>query len=316
MPQVSVIIPAYNAMKFLPITLDGVLKQTFQDFEVIIVDDGSSDSIKEWSKSIEDQRVVFISQDNQGPAAARNRGIRQAKGEFLAFLDADDLWFNTKLEKQVKILENNPNIGLVYTWLGSIDGLGNIRGKIIKNNLEGDVWKTLIEHNIIECGSTPMVRYSCFEKVGNFDPQLAYAQDWDMWLRIASEYRFKVIPEVLVYYRIHPNNRSKNWQIMEPSYEIIMNKAFENVSTEREKFKNYASARTKLTIAWNVINTFNNDYQIALKFQKKALLLDPSIEKSSDYFRLTTAINLTRFLGQPGYLRVRNLLDNLKKFIK
>ncbi len=315
MPKVSVIIPAYNAMTFLPITLEGVLKQTFQDFEVLIINDGSSDHIEQWGKEILDQRVTLISQKNQGPAIARNTGLAHAKGEYFAFLDADDLWADTKLEKQVSVLDNNPDIGLVYSWVGSIDHQGNIRGKLLKNNVEGDVWSVLIQHNIIECGSNPMVRHICFEKAGNFDPQLPYAQEWDMWLRIAADYPFKVIKEPLTYYRDHANNRSKKWQRMEQSYQIIMDKAFSHVSPEREVLKNRAYGYSKLRIAWKILQTLTGDYQTPLIYQKQAKELCPELQNSSEYRRLTIAIFLVRFLGVQGYKNARYLIDQYKKLV-
>ncbi|MCJ8280869.1 MAG: glycosyltransferase family 2 protein, partial [Rivularia sp. ALOHA_DT_140] len=121
MPKVSVIIPAYNAMGFLPETLESVLQQTFTDFEILIINDGSSDDIVEWASKISDSRVRLITQINQGVSAARNTGIRNSQGEYIAFLDADDLWEPTKLEKQVNCLKANPGVGLVYTWTTFID---------------------------------------------------------------------------------------------------------------------------------------------------------------------------------------------------
>nr|WP_256498773.1 glycosyltransferase family A protein [Chroococcidiopsis sp. CCNUC1] len=116
MPKVSVIIPAYNAMKYLPATLGSLLSQTFDDFEAIVVNDGSFDETEKWVSQIEDPRVKLICQQNKGLAGARNTGINQATGEYIAFLDADDLWEPSKLEKQVAVLEENPEVGLVYTW--------------------------------------------------------------------------------------------------------------------------------------------------------------------------------------------------------
>src|SRR4028119_2409178 len=126
MPKVSVIIPAYNAMAYLPETLESVLNQTFTDFEVLIINDGSSDGIVEWASEIKDSRVKLISQENQGLSGARNTGIWSSQGEYLAFLDADDIWEPTKLEKQVQCLEEDNNIGLVSSWVSSINESGDI----------------------------------------------------------------------------------------------------------------------------------------------------------------------------------------------
>ncbi|MBD3561856.1 glycosyltransferase family 2 protein, partial [Planktothrix sp. FACHB-1355] len=112
-PKVSVVIPAYNAMRYLPATLDSVFNQTYTDLEILIIDDGSKDETVEWVAQITDPRVQLISQQNKGVSEARNAGIANARGEYIALLDADDLWEPTKLEKQVRCLEDNPAVGLV-----------------------------------------------------------------------------------------------------------------------------------------------------------------------------------------------------------
>ena len=313
MPKVSVVIPAYNAMPFLPETLVSVFKQTFQDYEVLIVNDGSSDGIEEWVAQITDLRVKFISQINQGLAAARNTGLAHAQGEYIAFLDADDIWKPTKLEKQVRILEENSEVGLVYSWVGSIDHQGEVRGKVRKNNATGDVWKKLIGHNVIECGSNPMVRRACFETVGNFDPKIAYAQGWDMWLRIATHYPFKVIKKPLIYYRAHSNNKSKNWKIMEQNYSLIIEKAFESVSTHKLKFKGRCYGFAYLRIAWKTLQNLNGEYELALHFRQQAVKSYPQLRYSKEYIRLTLAIMLVRLFGMQGYSRVRNLFYVFKQ---
>ncbi len=129
-PKVSVVIPAYNAMTYLPETITSVLQQTYTDFEVVVVNDGSTDKIEEWIVQISDPRIKLVSQANLGLAGARNTGIRESQGKYLAFLDADDLWEPTKLEKQVKILEKNPEVGLVYTWVTYIDETGQSTGRV------------------------------------------------------------------------------------------------------------------------------------------------------------------------------------------
>src|SRR4028119_1857024 len=126
MPKVSVIIPAYNAMAYLPETLESVINQTFTDFEVLIINDGSPDGIVEWASEIKDSRVKLISQENQGLSGARNTGIWSSQGEYLAFLDADDIWEPTKLEKQVQCLDKNLDVGMVSSGISTIDPNGNL----------------------------------------------------------------------------------------------------------------------------------------------------------------------------------------------
>lgn len=181
MPKISVVIPAYNAMTYLPETVESVLKQTFADFEVLIINDGSSDHIVQWASQVVDPRVKLISQENQGLPGARNTGIAQARGEYIAFLDADDLWEPTKLEKQVRCIDDNPEVGLVHAWMVLVDEQSKSTGKVMPSYAEGYVWNQLAEKNVIACPSV-MVRRCCFETVGMFDKSLRSLEDWDMWI--------------------------------------------------------------------------------------------------------------------------------------
>ena len=200
MPKVSVVIPAYNAMPYLPQTLNSVLGQSLTDFEVLIIDDGGTDHIQTWfAQSVIDLRVKLISQINQGLSGARNTGITNAQGEYVVFLDADDLWAPTKLEKQVHSLDKNLAVGLVYNWTALIDAAGEPTGRIMGGDIEGNVLEQILQRNIIDCPSV-LVRRKCFENVGMFDCTLRSVEDWDMWIRIAERYPFAVTKEPLVYY--------------------------------------------------------------------------------------------------------------------
>ena len=316
MPKVSVIIPAYNAMSYLPQTLESVLNQTYQDFEVIIVDDGSTDNVEDWIKKVTDSKVKYISQQNQGPAVARNTGITNSKGTYIAFLDADDLWHPQKLEKQVDILDKSPKVGLVYSWVGSVDEQGTVNSKIRKNYAEGNVWQKIIEHNIIECGSNPMIRRACFEQVGKFDPQIAYAQDWQMWLKIASFYDFKVVKESLVYYRAHSGNRSKKWYLMEQNYQALIEKVFASMPSNLQVYKNRCYSFAYLRIAWKTLQSLNGECQKSIEFSRKAIDYYPQIIYSRKFIRLSLALTIVRLLGLQKYNYFRNSIYNFKKFFK
>ena len=315
MPKVSVIIPAYNSMTYLPATIENVLEQTFTDFEVLVVDDGSSDRTAAWVAQIRDRRVRLISQPNQGASGARNTGITQAKGEYLAFLDADDLWHPTKLEKQVRCLDNHPEVGLVYTWTLLIDRQGKPTGRIFASHAEGDVWQQLVQHNITESGSSPMVRRCCFETVGLFDLDLAHAEDWDMCLRIATRYRFKVITEPLVYYRQHLNSKSKNWQRMEKSFYRIIDKAFQSKLPELLNLKNHCYGVANLGLAWKCLQTQTKDYKQAMQFRTTAIAYSPKLRYSKEYVRLSVAIAIVRWCGADGYNRILEVFHALRRRI-
>lgn len=313
MPKVSVVIPAYNAMTYLPISVESVLRQTFTDFEVLIINDGSLDHIMEWASGITDQRVRLISQENQGVSAARNTGIAQAQGDYVAFLDADDLWEPTKLEKQLRCLEDNPAVGLVYTWTALIDEFGKPTGRVFASHAEGDIWKQLIENDMISTGSSTMLRRSCFETVGVFDRSLAFAEDFDMWLRIAARYPLTVVKEPLTLYRQHSNNTTKNRQKMSQGLRAVIEKAFQSVPLDLLYLRNRAYASIFLGLAWLAID--EGDYKKAIHFRNQALLHHPQAYFSERCMRLSLATAMLRWFGLHSYNGVRKLTHHVKRFI-
>lgn len=312
MPKVSVVIPAYNAMTYLPETVESVWRQTFNDFEVLIIDDGSSDQIGEWASLITDPRLKLISQENQGLSGARNTGIAKAQGEYIAFLDADDVWEPTKLEKQVRCLEDNPAVGLAYSWTAYIDEKGKSTGRVMTADAEGDVWRQIIERNIIDCPSV-VVRRCCFETVGVFDRNLRSIEDWDMWIRIASRYPFAVIKEPLVNYRHHASNMSKNWQVMEKSFRLVIEKAFHSAPPELLFLKNRSYGHANVRLAWKALQCSDRDYKKAIQFLQQALVHYPQLRYSSEYVRLRLALAAFQWLGHDGYSRVVKLAYALRR---
>lgn len=316
MPKVSVIIPAYNSMKYLPETLESALNQSFQDFEVIVVNDGSSDETAEWVSQLTDPRIKLISQENQGLSGARNTGIENASGEYLAFLDADDCWESTKLEKQVLTLEDNPEVGLVYTWVALVNESGTPTGRIFKNYAENDVLENLIEHNIVECGSVAMVRRQCFENCGVFDRDLrSFVEDWDMWLRIASRYPFKVIKQPLVYYRQHSNSASKNWEAMERSFNLVIEKVFASAPAELLHLKSKSYGFSNLCLAWKPLQSREKDYRQAAYFRNRAIAYYPPLCLSKENVRISIAIALMKYVGVDRYGTLLSLIHALRRRI-
>ena len=314
MPKVSVIIPAYNSMNYLPETMASLFAQTFDDFEAIIVNDGSDDDIETWvAQNLKDRRVKLVSQDNQGAPVARNTGIANAKGEYIAFLDADDLWEATKLEKQVQILDQNPEVGLVYTWVTYINEQGTSSGRIVKNQVEGDVWVRIVQRNIIDCGSVPLVRHQCLETLGAFDPSLSSGQDWDLWIRIASDYQFAAIKEPLVYYRQHQNNKSKNYHKKIQNFQRIIEKAFQHAPYELLYLRNRSYGYINLCIAWKSLQSSDQDYKQASYFRRQALLHYPQLFFNIEYIRLSIAIMLMSCFGPGGYRKFLSLFYTMRR---
>ena len=316
MPQVTIVIPAYNSMSYLPQTLESVFQQTYEDFEVIVVNDGSTDETEKYVSSLNDPRLKLINQANQGLSGARNTGITNAQGKYIAFLDADDLWKPSKLAKQVRCLEERSEVGLVYTWTALADQNCKPTGRLIVSDAEGDVWLQLLtELNFIGCGSTPLIRKNCFETVGLFDLELVVTEDWDMWLRIAANYPFAVIKEPLVLYRASPTSLSKSHLLMWKFSCKVIEKAFQSVPDNLLHLKNQTYSSLYFYLSWLAIR--NGDYQQANCFQKQAIAYVPKQKYTRDNLRLSLAIRLLRLFGLDKYKQLLAQIYFIRKsFLK
>jgi glycosyltransferase involved in cell wall biosynthesis len=211
-PAVSVVIPTYNYGHFLAGALDSVLAQTFRDFDIVVVDDGSTDDTPEVMKPyLKLPFVKYVRTPHRacGCSAPKNTGVRESSGELLAFLDADDRWLPTKLEKQVALFRaGGPDLGVVYTRRSFIDPDGRpIPGKQRKA-LRGDVLAAMF-HRPFVCWSSCMVPRRVFDDVGLTDESLRNSEDYDLWLRVGMKYRFDFVDEALVLYRTGHANMSR-----------------------------------------------------------------------------------------------------------
>ncbi|MEM7760200.1 MAG: glycosyltransferase family A protein [Cyanobacteria bacterium P01_A01_bin.40] len=311
MPKVSVIIAAYNLMAYLPETINNVLAQTYTDFELIVVDDGSSDHTSEWVDQVPDPRVRLITQTNMGLAGASNTGIINSQGEYITFIDADDLWSPTKLEQQVKILDRHPEVGIVYTWVTYMNDAGESTGRVVKPEADGYIWQDLIKVNQIECGSVVMVRRSCFDEVGLFHTELnAYGQDWDMWLRLALKYQFKVIRQPLVYYRQRASSSSRHLLQMEQGFRVVLAKAYDAAPSELKPLANHGYGFAYFCLAWKALQNTQPDYEAARKYHQIALTKDPQRFWTKENLRLTIAIALMRIFGQQNYFKILDWMQS------
>lgn len=227
MPKVSIIIPAYNAESTIKSTIEAVRNQTYRDYELIVINDGSTDRTAEIVREIADDRFKLFSYKNGGLATARNRGIRQATGEYIAFLDADDLWTKDKLEKQVAILETNPEVGVVYSQTSYIDNESNFLYNCEPVCFAGDVLKELLLTNFLHNGSNPLIRQQAIATVGEFDCSLSSSEDWDFYLRLAARYPFAVVPEYQVLYRQTSNSMSSNVEKMKQVCYAVLERAYQ-----------------------------------------------------------------------------------------
>lgn len=226
-PIVSIIIPCYNYAHLLGETLKNVQQQTFSEWECIVIDDGSTDNTAEVIKQISDPRISYVRQNNSGPSVARNNGIKKAQGDFIQFLDADDLLETQKLETQVNILRSDKEVGIVYSgvmyfkdsapeklytsfsldntpsWMKDISGSGDA------------IVLQLLKANIMVI-SSPLIRKNIFEKCGSFDESLKYNEDWDLWLRYAMagiKFRFDNSENTKALIRVHDSYSKDNFKM-------------------------------------------------------------------------------------------------------
>ncbi len=237
-PKVSVVIPAYNHEKYVGEAIQSVLDQTFQDFELIIINDGSTDNTEAEILKFKDERIRYYSQGNRGLSATLNRGIELARGEYFNFLPSDDAFFPEKLEIQLKIFEEDPALGLVFAYPQLIDAEGReikddlvAQWAIVPYETKEEIFPALFERNFLSA-PTALIKMDCFRRVGVFDESLKYAQDYDMWMKVLKYYECRLMKQPLVRYRWHGENLT--WA---PTLE-----------TERERAKLLLNAYLSLSI--------------------------------------------------------------------
>nr|WP_136251738.1 glycosyltransferase [Ningiella ruwaisensis] len=239
-PLVSVIIPVYNGEAYLQQAIESVLKQCYTNIELIAVNDGSTDSSGDVIQNYSED-LIYINQENQGVAFARTAGLEKSSGELIAFLDQDDYWFIDKIEKQVSLFEQNPNIGLVHTAVRTYDeGLQefvpNINRKATPEKLVGNCFEELLRENHIY-NSSVMVRKSCVDEVGGINLEIKgnTCQDYDLWLKISKRWYLDYINEPLTVWRTHSNQGHRNRDKMLLQEMQVLNEHFDFSSASQKK---------------------------------------------------------------------------------
>jgi glycosyltransferase involved in cell wall biosynthesis len=212
MPTISVIIPTYNSARFIRRTISSVLNQSYTDWELLVIDDKSTDNTIELVEkfSRQDARIKFYqtNMNSGGPAGPKNLGLRKARGEYVAFLDHDDEWSSDKLSKQLECFKDPKykDLGLVYCWVKIKDSRGEIISRY-KKGYQGRVMGKISDGNFILSSSCMMLKADIFQKIGFFDQRFKLFDDWDMWLRCAAAgYEFDFVQQFLVDYSVHQDN--------------------------------------------------------------------------------------------------------------
>lgn len=225
---VSVIIPCYNSAKYLGEAIQSALNQTYDNLEVLVVDDGSADDtslVVERYKA--DKRLKYIRQENGGLSSARNLGIQNSSGNYLALLDADDVWEKELVATQVGVLDSENACGMVFTDFLTFDENGVValqRNSVIQNDLHSVNFTTLLQKNNFIYPSTVMIRKDIISESGKFDVMLRSAEDYDLWLRISRVAKILGINQPLVRIRQHSSNMSRNIRQMADNERLVIDK--------------------------------------------------------------------------------------------
>jgi glycosyltransferase involved in cell wall biosynthesis len=273
-PKVSVILPTYNRAHIIEKAIQSVLKQTYQDFEIIIIDDGSKDDTEKIIRGFQekDNRIKYIRfEENKGAAAARNAGINMSKGEYITFQDSDDEWVIDKLEKQMKVIETSSENIVVYCGFWRIDGDEKTYIPDINiSNREGNIHKELLKRNFIGTPSILLLKKN-LEKIGMFDENLSRLQDWDLAIRLSKYYNFKLIDEPLYISYVLSDSISANYEALIIAMQIILAKYQDEIYKDHKIIKAWS-------IKFNSIAKYlldNNDIKKAKQLYWRAIKLYP-----------------------------------------
>lgn len=267
MPTVSIIIPCHNRAKLLLKTIDSVLEQTYQDFEIIVVDDASTDDILSELNSVDDPRIhYFRHAHNKGAPAARNTGLAHAQGEYIAFLDSDDAWLPEKLERQLQAFDDKAHdCGIVYCRFLK----GETPSRLPPQT--GDFGQNILVRNFVGTFSTPLIRRRCFDDTRLMDESLKSCQDWDLWIRMAEHHKFFYIEEPLVLYFPQAVSITRNHQAKYQGLAAIKSK----YATQIGQLPRHLKALFHFNIG--VDHYWNHDFYLCIRHFVFALVQHPSV---------------------------------------
>jgi len=297
------LLTCYNHIAFLPAALESVRAQTFRDYEIIAIDDGSTDGSREWLQEQAGIKTIF-NEKNLGTYGALNVALRAASGDYIAILNDDDLWAPTKLEKQLELFTKHPKVGLVHTDGSFIDGKGKTfegepLGFEFPKTETGDVLLSLIYANKI-IASAALVKAECFERLGGFNEAYFGSGDWEMWMRIAEAYQIGFVAEPLTFYRVHGANASHKLERIWHDDEMLRDWIASRASAYEGK--GYPNDEMRKALAHNAaclgtVKTLNGHPAEGRRAYKQSLELQPGRIKS--YLRW-----LATFLPRPVFRRL------------
>jgi len=313
-PKISVIIPLYNHEKYIQEAVHSVLEQTISDFELIIINDGSSDRSEEVATSIQDKRIRYFAQENRGAPNTINRGIELAKGEYISILNSDDVYYPTRFEEFLKIPEGDNSISAVFSHIAFIDG----QGKFIRHKKgaednwidkkpetsfkgENNIILDLLAGNFLITTSNLFCRKNVFQDIGLFQ-NLKYAHDYEFFLRLCYHFKVHIVDKPLFKYRIHSENTYGIENKAEADFEVglVLSNFFLNYDLKKILPDN--DIYTNVAKFFNSINTFHSEKMVltlvvfALNFKIHTEILKDLTENSESLFRKTSIDYLKNYL--------------------
>jgi glycosyltransferase involved in cell wall biosynthesis len=299
MPEVSVIIPTHNRRALLERALASVRAQSWQDLEIIVVDDASADGTAEAMGRLNDARLRYLRHAApRGEAAATNTGIAQAAGTYVAFLHDDDAWLPAKLERQVELFRRgDAKLGAIYCGFLSVAAQTGKELRAVLPVKRGDLSSELARQNWIGVPSTVMVRRECFEQVGVFDEGIVAGADYDMWIRLSRCYRFDYVPEALVLYSVHENRLSANYAAILRGKEAQLRKHHALFAADRQSY-------SQLLLSLGVLHCYNRDVRAGRRAFLRAIKSAPW--EGQPYFNL-----LLSLCGAGPYITMKGWRDRL-----
>lgn len=315
MPRVSVIVPIYNVEQYVAETIRSVLAQTYSDFELLLIDDGSPDRSVAVCAQFTDPRIRLIRQANRGLAGARNTGIREATGEYLAFLDSDDLWVPEKLARHVAHLDSRPEVGVSYARSAFIDEQGRPLNAYQMPKLTGITTPHLLCRNPVGNGSAPVIRHQVFEDIRfranfhgaeedcYFDDRFRQSEDIECWIRISiqTQWQFEGLPEALTLYRVNDSGLSANLFKQLDSWEKVIEKTRSYAPDLIARHGNLARAYQLRYLARRAVRL--QDPKMAVALIHRALATDPRmlIEEPKRTLLTLAAAYMLVLLPRPLY---------------
>lgn len=312
-PHISVVIGVYNMEMYIGATLRSVLAQTFTDFEIIIVDDGSLDRTVEEITGIHDPRIRLIRLSHQGSANARNHAISLARGKLIAFLDGDDLWEPGKLAVHVETFRQHSDIDLTFDLVRHIDEKGNDLGYRMDSPTLRPTFENVLIHNMIACGSVTVARREAVAKTGGFSPELPAFIDTDLWLRLLllRSDNTICIPRALTAYRRHDKQITGKWKRMERAWPILLGRLQKLVPERVGKVKPFAYAVYYRGLA--ALAHEQNDRLSSWGFLMKAVAFNPRYTMSYvDFWRLLATMSIRLVLPARLHRALRKTASRLQ----